>query len=129
MGVNFILISYFSRLFERLRNFMRRLRLNARWTCPRCMSTASPGLLYGTQRSSYPQDDRLLRDIFDDRNVWTTFNSVKSTPTGLFQNKYLTHPGGFKTFADKMLSRARNLVGEISQGKRQDTIIKDLDRL
>jgi intermediate peptidase len=27
------------------------------------------------------------------------------------------------------LSRARSLVGEISQGKRQDTIIKDLDRL
>jgi intermediate peptidase len=93
------------------------------------MSTASPAVLYGTAKSSNVQEDHLVRDIFDSRDVWRSFNSTKSTPTGLFQNKYLTHPDGFKTFSDKTLSRARRLVDDISQGKRQDTIIKDLDRL
>src|ERR1700738_1391598 len=109
--------------------FMRRLRLNPRWTCPRCMSTASPAILYGTSKSLNVQDDRLLREIFDSQDVWRTFNSVNAPPTGLFQNKYLTHPGGFKTFSDKTLYRARRLVDEISEGKRHATIIRDLDRL
>jgi mitochondrial intermediate peptidase len=44
-------------------------------------------------------------------------------------NKDLTHPGGFQTFANRTLARARQLVDEISQGKRKDTTIRDLDRL
>lgn len=50
-------------------------------------------------------------------------------PTGLFMNKDLTNPGGFKAFSDKTLSKAQRLVEEISAGRRQHTIIKDLDRL
>lgn len=61
--------------------------------------------------------------------MWTAFNSTKSIPTGLFQYKDLTNPGGFKVFADRTLAKAQILVQEISAGKRQKTIIKDLDRL
>jgi len=50
-------------------------------------------------------------------------------PTGLFLNKDLTHPDGFKAFSDRTLTRVQKLVDEISEGKRQETIIKDLDRL
>ena len=50
-------------------------------------------------------------------------------PTGLFLNRDLNHPDGFKTFSNRTLTRAQQLVDEISEGKRQETIIKDLDRL
>jgi intermediate peptidase len=93
------------------------------------MSSASPAFLSGTAKSSNTKDDQLLRQIFDSHEVWRTFNTIKAAPIGLFQNKYLTHPGGFKVFADRTLSRARRLVDEISRGERNDTIIRDLDRL
>lgn len=94
------------------------------------MSTASsPSVLYTTHKSERLYNDQLLRDIFDSNDVWASFNRTKSKPTGLFLNPDLTHPGGFKVFSDRTLARARQLVEEISQGKRQRTIIKDLDRL
>ena len=100
-----------------------------RWTCARCLSTASPAILSSASKSADLQDDQLLRNIFDSNNVWRSFNNTKSLPTGLFLNKDLTHPGGFKTFSNRTLNRAQQLVDEISQGKRQATIIRDLDRL
>src|SRR2546423_4175709 len=134
----------YSRVYE-LRKFqsrtirqqprMRRLLLLSnpiRWTCPRCMSTLStlsPSILPKPDATSNLSDDQLLRDIFDSNDVWAAFNSTKSIPTGLFQYRDLTNPGGFKVFADRTLAKAQRLVEEISAGKRRKTIIKDLDRL
>lgn len=101
----------------------------SRLTSRRCLSTASSTILSSSPKSENLQDDQLLRNIFDSHDVWTSFNSTKTLPTGLFLNKDLTHPGGFKNFSKRTLTRAQQLVDEISQGKRQDTIIRDLDRL
>lgn len=101
-----------------------------RWTYPRCLSTvAAPFAHPVAPRSSSAQDDELLRKVFDSNDVWSNFNSTQSMPTGLFQNRDLSHPRGFKTFSDRTLNRARHLVDEISNGKRRETIIQDLDRL
>jgi mitochondrial intermediate peptidase len=100
-----------------------------RWTCPRCMSTSAPQVLYTYHKSEKLYDDQLLRDIFDSNDVWDSFNRTKALPTGLFMIPELTHAGGFKFFSERTLARARRLVEEISAGKRQQTIIKDLDRL
>ncbi len=93
------------------------------------LSTLSPSILPKPDATSNLRDDQLLRDIFDSNDVWSAFNSTKSIPTGLFQYKDLTNPGGFKVFADRTLAKAQRLVEEVSAGKRQKTIIKDLDRL
>src|SRR5271170_8027472 len=106
-----------------------RSRTLPRWTCPRCLSTASPAILSSAPKSANLQDDQVLRDIFDSYQVWSSFNSTKAMPTGLFLNKDLTRPDGFKSFSNRTLIRAQKLVDEISEGKRQETIIKDLDRL
>ena len=98
--------------------------------CSRCLSTsAPPQVLYATHKSEKLNEDQLLRDIFDSNDVWSSFNRTKAMPTGLFMNPDLTHPGGFKVFSDRTLTRARRLVEEISAGKRQETLIRDLDRL
>jgi len=93
------------------------------------MSTLSPSILPKPDATANLRDDQLLRDIFDSNDVWSAFNSSKSMPAGLFMNKDLTNPGGFKVFSDRTLSKAQRLVEEISAGKRQETIIRDLDRL
>ena len=112
-----------------MKRLLRRRGLT-RWTCSRCLNiSVAPSILPHSSISSDRQDDQLLRSIFDSHDVWLAFNSTKATPTGLFLNKDLTHPGGFKAFSDRTLNRARLLVEEISGGKRQDTIIKDLDTL
>jgi len=93
------------------------------------MSTSAPQVLYRTQKSEKLYDDQLLRDVFNSNEVWGSFNRTKAMPTGLFMNPDLTHPGGFKVFSERTLDRAQRLVEEISAGKRQETIIKDIDRL
>ena len=111
-----------------MKRLLRRRPLT-RWTCPRCLSTAAPVIPSSAPKSANLQEDQLLRDIFDTQQVWSSFNAAKRMPTGLFLNKDLTHPEGFKTFSNRTLTRAQQLVDEISEGKRHETIIKDLDRL
>lgn len=103
-----------------------RSRSLPRWTFSRSISMA---WYRETPNSSIIQEDKLLRDIFDDPHVWSAFNNSKTSPTGLFQIKDLSHPGGFKVLATRHLSRARQLVEEISAGKRNATLIRDVDRL
>ena len=82
-----------------------------------------------TQNSATVQEDKLLRDIFDSPHAWSEFNSSKAPPTGLFRIKDLSYPGGFKEFATRKISQAQRLVEDISEGKRNATIVRDLDRV
>jgi mitochondrial intermediate peptidase len=104
-----------------------RLRPSKKWICHRCMSTFSLRSPLGEYSTS--GEDALLRAIFDSRQVGASFPKTKTIPTGLFQNKYLTSLGGIKEMSDRMLARAEALTDEITQGKRQETLIVDLDRL
>lgn len=111
---------------------MKRLLRNKhsiRWTCLRCLSSTTPHPLTARAGSLNVQDDQLIRDIFDSYSVWSSFNTSKSKPTGLFLNEDLIHPGGFKYFAKRILTRTQQLVEDISEEKRPATIIQDLDRL
>ena len=104
------------------------------WKCPHCRSLSTIAstpysLSPSPAPTTYGQDDALLRSVFDSEDVWKSFNSTKSLQTGLFLNKTLRHPGGFRIFSNETLRRAQRLVEEIAAGKRDSTIIKDLDRL
>ncbi|KAG0634408.1 hypothetical protein HOY80DRAFT_1140702 [Tuber brumale] len=82
------------------------------------------------------KEDKTLRDIFDNPEIWKAFNAkshVPTTPrTGLFQNKDLTSPAGFQTYANRMLKKARVLVDKIVKAQSPEElqgVVKDLDRL
>jgi mitochondrial intermediate peptidase len=117
----------------------RRLpRTPLKWLCPQCRlqstlsSSAAPQQQqphHPVQPQTYGPDDAVLRRIFDSQDTWKSFNSTASLPTGLFLNKTLSRPGGFREFSDRTLSKAQRLVQDISAGKREGTIIRDLDRL
>lgn len=72
----------------------------------------------------------------DNPDVWREF-SVKththtSQRTGLFQNKDLTSPQGFKTYASRTLKKAQRLVDKILHAQTLEElvrVVKDLDRL
>ncbi|KAF3937044.1 Saccharolysin [Dactylella cylindrospora] len=78
-------------------------------------------------------NDKLLRDIFDSPAAYKDFTSGSSRrSTGLFQNRYLTSPHGFETFAEISLRKARRVVERVSSATSREEfmrVIKDLDRL
>ena len=117
----------------------RRLpRAPRKWLCPQCrfQSTLSPSAAPPQQthhpvqqQTPFGPDDAALRSIFDSHETWKSFNSTTSMPTGLFLNKSLSRPSGFQEFSSRTLSNTRQLVQDISDGKREGTIIRDLDQL
>ena len=82
-------------------------------------------------------DDKELRQIFDSPSFWREFSESiphgsKDQKVGLFQNRFLTHPRGFKSFTNTTLEKATKLVGTvIAASTRRDyiQIVRDLDRL
>ena len=112
-----------------MRRLLRRSSVLGRWTCSRALSTISPAPVLPSRVSTSSEEDSLLRDIFDSPNAWKAFNTTRSIPTGLFLYKELTHRDGFDDFLAHTLTRAQTLLEEISEERRPDTIIQDLDRL
>jgi len=81
-------------------------------------------------------DDRTLRQIFDSPQFWRDFSHSSrydgGKSNGLFQNRYLTRPEGFGTFANMTLRKAKRLVDKVlSAGTVEEYkhIVRDLDRL
>ncbi|KAA8894256.1 hypothetical protein FN846DRAFT_786700 [Sphaerosporella brunnea] len=81
-------------------------------------------------------DDRTLREIFDNSEVWSQFLRKAQNPaiprTGLFQNKDLASPAGFKKFTDRTLAKAKQLVQKIVSASTRDELVRvvqDFDRL
>ena len=79
-------------------------------------------------------DDKTLRLIFDSPNFWRDFSqpSKSGENIGLFQNRYLTEPKGFKKFAEFTLQKAKGIVQRVlsaSTNEEYARIPKDLDRL
>ncbi|KAF2155216.1 zincin [Myriangium duriaei CBS 260.36] len=125
------------------------------WICTRCAGNVPrPGLRralitaaatgISTQPSpaahggsGIPQDDDLLRQIFDSQPVWKEFASRTTSldqtrSAGLFRNKYLTRPEGFRKYASVTLAKCQRLVEKVSSYESVDQyrhIVKDLDQL
>ncbi|KAI9823571.1 MAG: Mitochondrial intermediate peptidase [Thelocarpon impressellum] len=79
-------------------------------------------------------DDRTLRQIFDSAPFWRDFSRRSHTreSRGLFQNRYLTRPDGFQTFAAVTLEKARGIVAKVleaSSVEEYKTVVRDMDRL
>ncbi|MCJ1313946.1 Mitochondrial intermediate peptidase [Agyrium rufum] len=87
----------------------------------------------GAKSSSADHEDRLLRQIFDNRSVWEEFSRPKSRElAGLFKNQYLKSPDGFQRFAETTIERCRIIVNEvlaISTIEDYRGIARQLDRL
>ncbi|KAF2096521.1 zincin [Rhizodiscina lignyota] len=124
------------------------------WTCPRCLrqqrrhgttvaatSTSSEeAISFGPVARDSPEashDDKILRKIFDSPSFWRDFSqrsnrNYASDSTGLFQNRYLTKPEGFQTFAQVTLQKCQRLVAKVLAASSVDDykrIARNLDRL
>ncbi|KAK5172996.1 Mitochondrial intermediate peptidase [Saxophila tyrrhenica] len=86
---------------------------------------------------SIAHDDRALRQIFDSHGFWKDFSSKNKyhyggRSAGLFQNRYLTHPEGFQTFANITLQKCKRIVSRVLAYESVEDYkraAKDLDRL
>ena len=82
-------------------------------------------------------DDRTLREIFDSQPVWRDFSEKSfaasvSRPKGLFQNRYLTSPDGFHTFAMDSIEKSQDILQKIlsaSTVEEYESVVRDMDRL
>lgn len=81
-------------------------------------------------------DDKALGQIFDSQSFWKDFKSrkgqVSGERAGLFQNRYLTTPEGFKSYTHATLRRCRRLVNKILSANDNNgfrTMARDFDRL
>lgn len=131
------------------------------WTCPKCIrhqerisrrclitSSTTKGAATAAAAAedfnppsraspSLAHDDRTLRQIFDSPSFWQDFSSKNKyhfggKSAGLFQNRYLTHPKGFQTFAEVSLHKCRKIVTRVlnyNSVEGYKRIAKDLDRL
>lgn len=124
------------------------------WTCPRCLrhqrrnastvtttATTNDDLIPirpATRDSpGANQDDKILRKIFDSPPFWRDFSQRSSRQplrdsTGLFQNRYLTKPEGFQTFAQVTLQKCQRIVAKVLAASSVDDykhIARNLDRL
>ncbi|KAH8591291.1 mitochondrial intermediate peptidase-like protein [Bisporella sp. PMI_857] len=94
----------------------------------RSVNNIAPGALH---------DDRTLRQIFDSPNIWKEFSQsakygYSGRGCGLFQNRYLTDPQGFESFANTSLWKAKRIVEKVLAASSVDEykrIARDLDRL
>ena len=140
---------------------LKRLQRQA-WTCPTCLRReqrqATRGLVTSSNTKnsaaaaasvqddyqpvyqaspSISHNDRTLRQIFDSASSWHDFSSktryqYSGKSAGLFQNRYLTHPEGFQTFAAVTLQKCRKIVARVlSYNSVEDykRAAGDLDRL
>ncbi|KAI9846861.1 MAG: Mitochondrial intermediate peptidase [Sclerophora amabilis] len=137
---------------------MVRLPKTRPWICPKCAaqpraqrrrfaSVATATASREQERTRLPlashtspaqsHDDRTLRQIFDSQAAWEEFSRRKRSDlhgrrTGLFQNIYLTAPGGFQQFAAVSLEKARKVVVKvlgISTTEGYKAVVRDMDRL
>ena len=131
------------------------------WTCVQCLHrqqnlskrslvTSSPtkgaAAAAAAQENDQPiskaspsvnHDDRTLRQMFDSPSFWKDFSSKNlyqygGKSAGLLQNRYLTHPEGFQTFAEITLQKCKKIVLrvlEYSSVEDYKRVSKDLDRL
>lgn len=126
-----------------------------RWTCPKCLRqqrrhgssiAATAARTDETSPSFQPlvrdsadasRDDKTLRKIFDSQPFWREFSlrrgsAISGESAGLFQNRYLTQPAGFQTFAQVTLQKCHRLVAKVLAASSVDEykrIVQDLDRL
>lgn len=86
--------------------------------------------------SSKEHDDWLLRNIFDSQQVWHDFlrraHGNVGLQKGLFQNRYLTHPSGFREFTQDTLQKCNRIVTQVlaaSSTEEYRSLPQVMDRL
>ncbi|OWP04950.1 hypothetical protein B2J93_6996 [Marssonina coronariae] len=87
-----------------------------------------------TAASASRQEDQILGKIFDSTAFWGEFSqsSKSGSHVGLFQNRYLTTPEGFRVFAHVSLQKAKGVVATIlaaSTSEEYAYMVKNLERL
>lgn len=123
------------------------------WTCLRCLCQQQKGRRHlaiaaaavaRSNQSRQPHappttahDDEDLRQIFNSTSAWHAFSKARYQAqargnVGLFQNQYLTNPGGFEQYAEVTLEKCRRIVTrilDISTVEGYKTIAREMDRL
>ncbi|TAQ84984.1 hypothetical protein B7494_g6692 [Chlorociboria aeruginascens] len=127
--------------------------LSRQWICSRCIQQQRQvrrrlGTISAIRHEPRPvpidnaapgakHDDRTLRSIFDSPGFWNEFSysarqGHKGRSLGLFQNRYLTEPQGFKEFANVSMEKAKRIVERIrkaSSVEEYKRVVRDMDRL
>ncbi|ESZ99167.1 hypothetical protein SBOR_0451 [Sclerotinia borealis F-4128] len=123
------------------------------WVCSRCVKRqiqSHRGLATASTQYREPRpvpvdnsapgakhDDKTLQQIFDSPDFWAEFSqsskqSYNSPAIGLFQNRYLVDPKGFKVFANISLRKAQRIVDKVLKASTTEEykhVARDLDRL
>lgn len=109
------------------------------WICSNCTQRYTLGALrsYATSNGQHDRSDARLRKVFDSPAFWQEFSRKSTSITdghnvGLFQNRYLTVPSGFRTFTEVTLKRADAAVKRIlaaSSTGDYKLLVKHFDRL
>jgi intermediate peptidase len=122
------------------------------WTCIRCLkaaqrrngssiataAVAKPSIVTSALPSSFASpdtehDEKTLRQIFDSQPFWKDFSQRSNGQhAGLFLNRYLTKPEGFKTYAEVTLAKCHAVVDKIltaSTVEEYKSMARDMDRL
>lgn len=126
-----------------------------RWTCPHCLHIQQrhlrglaaavqpqPATPSDTSPASFSppsaqHDDRTLRQIFDNPALGREFAQKTSAQfsgkrAGLFLNQHLTHPEGFKVWAESTLRKCYALTDKMlraSTVEEYKSMARDMDRL
>jgi mitochondrial intermediate peptidase len=81
-------------------------------------------------------DDALLRELFDaparTSSLWSSATRAVGPNVGLFGNRYLTTPSGFRVLAARVLRKAQTIVARVLAAtavEERRAIVRDLDRL
>ncbi|KAJ9656061.1 Mitochondrial intermediate peptidase [Neophaeococcomyces mojaviensis] len=119
------------------------------WTCAKCLrriqkrTNSTVAATPTTSSSSYedaylagsrklPNDNAVLRDVFNKQSVWKDFSTGAKTTAGLIGNSHLTEPRGFQRFAESSLRKCKELVQRVlaaSTLEEYKNLPRDLDRL
>ena len=114
---------------------LRRQRISTRFLTTASVPTSiDPSHLAKIQRN---RDDKALREAFDSTDYWQAFagprlRASSKGNTGLFQNRYLERPDGFRTFAERTLEKCQLIVTKIhaaSDFEDYRSLAKEFDRL
>lgn len=122
----------YPRTFRYARIASRRFQIFA----PAVPAARSPPLVGDSSISSKKHDDWLLRNIFDSQQVWRDFlkraHGNVGLQKGLFQNRYLTQPSGFREFTQDTLQKCGRIVTQVLEASSTEeyrSLPQVMDRL
>ncbi|CAN6628955.1 mitochondrial intermediate peptidase [Trichomonascus vanleenenianus] len=112
---------------------LRRTAASRRWYSYAAQRVHSSGEAVDPAYHDEVFKDDDLRQVFDSPSFFRGFNSSGyKSPTGLFENPYLSSPQGIAKFSERSLAEAQSLAAKIinaSAPQELRDVIRNLDRL